>query len=123
MIRSKLFENTEQSMPALDLDLDDLRCFDAAATHLSFRRAARATHLSPPAFTARIQHLEASLGVELFRRTTRRVELTNAAARALVHARDVVERAHALAAAAADDKPLPFTLTIGSRYELGMSWL
>ena len=47
------------------MDLDSLRCFDAAATTLRFRAAAARVHLSPAAFSDRIRRLEANLGVAL----------------------------------------------------------
>lgn len=42
----------------------------------SFRAAAEHIHLSQPALTRRIQKIEATLGVALLERTTRRAELT-----------------------------------------------
>ncbi len=56
--------------------LADLRAFIAAAELRSFAAAAKALHLSVPAFSRRISNLEARLGVRLFDRTTRSMELT-----------------------------------------------
>ena len=69
------------------LDLESLRCFEAAAVRLSFRAAANQVGLSPAAFSERIRRLEDELGVSLFARTTRRVKLTPAGERLLPQAR------------------------------------
>ncbi|MZQ87661.1 LysR family transcriptional regulator [Frigidibacter albus] len=60
----------------MSIDLEDLRAFVATAEMQSFRAAAETIHLSQPALTRRIQKLEATLGVPLLERTTRRVSLT-----------------------------------------------
>ncbi|HSI60360.1 MAG TPA: LysR family transcriptional regulator [Ideonella sp.] len=61
---------------AINFDLGDLQAFAAVAELGNFRRAAETIHLSQPAFSRRIDKLEAALGVRLLDRTTRRVELT-----------------------------------------------
>ena len=60
----------------MQFDLNDLQAFRAVAELGSFRRAAEAVHISQPAFSRRIDKLEAALGVQLLERTTRRVSLT-----------------------------------------------
>ena len=105
-------------------DLESLRCFEAGGTHLSFRVAARAVGLSPAAFGDRIKRLEDQLEARLFARTTRRVALTAAGQRLLPHALLVLheaERCHQLAREHA--APVPYELTVGTRFELGLSWL
>ena len=64
------------STPARTPALADLRAFIAAAELHSFAAAAKALHLSVPAFSRRISNLETRLGVRLFDRTTRSMELT-----------------------------------------------
>lgn len=54
----------------------DLHAFIALAEQKSFTRAAEQCFLSQSAFSALIQGLEKELGVRLFARSTRRVELT-----------------------------------------------
>jgi LysR family hydrogen peroxide-inducible transcriptional activator len=54
-----------------------LECLVAAAKHLNFRAAARECHISQPALSSQIAHLEATLGVVLFERNRRRVLLTS----------------------------------------------
>lgn len=56
--------------------LADLRAFITVAETQSFAAAARTLYLSQPALSRRISHLEDMLGVRLFDRTTRNVELT-----------------------------------------------
>jgi len=55
-----------------------LHVFCIAAHHLSFKRAAQQLHLTPSAVSHRIRELEASVGVSLFERRTRAIELTEA---------------------------------------------
>lgn len=105
-------------------DLESLRCFEAAAVHLNFRAGAARVGLSPAAFSERIKRLEALLDAQLFERTTRRVRLTPAGTRLLERARRTLDAAaECRQAVRADAPPALFELTVGSRYELGMSWL
>jgi len=69
------------------LPLNALRVFDAAARSLSFTRAADELAVTPAAVGQQIRALEETLGVILFRRTTRGLELTPEAERALPHLR------------------------------------
>jgi len=63
--------------------LNALRAFEAAARHLSFKVAARELHVTAGAVSHQVKLLEDYLGVALFRRLTRALELT-AEARALL---------------------------------------
>src|ERR671923_420801 len=56
--------------------LAGLRAFEAAARHLSFKRAAQELHVTPTAISHQIRQLEAAIGVPLFERRTRQVLLT-----------------------------------------------
>jgi LysR family glycine cleavage system transcriptional activator len=58
------------------LPLGALRVFEAVATHLSFSTAADALHVTPAAVSQQIKALESYIQVPLFRRTGRRVEIT-----------------------------------------------
>ncbi len=57
--------------------LDRLAVFDAAARHLSFTKAAAERFLTQSAVSRQIAALEAELGVPLFRRGHRQLELTD----------------------------------------------
>ncbi|MES2978558.1 MAG: LysR family transcriptional regulator [Pseudomonadota bacterium] len=60
----------------MNFDLPDLRAFVAVARLGSFRGAADELHISQPALSRRIEKLEGALGVRLFHRTTRKVDMT-----------------------------------------------
>jgi LysR family glycine cleavage system transcriptional activator len=57
--------------------LNALRAFEAAARHLSFKNAALELSVTPTAVSHQIKLLEESLGLPLFRRLTRALELTS----------------------------------------------
>jgi LysR family glycine cleavage system transcriptional activator len=56
--------------------LNALRAFEAAARHMSFKKAADELAVTPTAISHQIKGLEAYLGIALFRRLTRALELT-----------------------------------------------
>ena len=66
-------------MKRTHLPLNALRVFDAAARHLSFTRAADELAVTPAAVGQQIRALEDVLGVVLFRRTPKGLELTEEA--------------------------------------------
>jgi DNA-binding transcriptional LysR family regulator len=74
---------------SMNFDLGDLRAFIAVAELASFRAAAETIHLSQPALSRRVEKLEDALGVRLFDRDTRNVELTSVG-------RDFARKARAL---------------------------
>lgn len=104
-------------------DIESVRCFVVAAETLNFRAASSVVALSPAAFGDRIARLEDAFGARLFERTTRSVALTAAGLRVLPRARRLVAEARQLASDAAEDRLPEIELTIGTRFELGMSWL
>jgi LysR family glycine cleavage system transcriptional activator len=69
------------------LPLNALRVFDAAARHLSFTRAADELAVTPAAVGQQIRALEDVLGVVLFRRTSKGLELTDEASAGLASLR------------------------------------
>src|SRR5436853_349591 len=58
--------------------LNALKAFEAIARHLSFAKAADELHVTPAALSHQIRALESQLGLELFHRRTRAIELTDA---------------------------------------------
>lgn len=66
-------------MKRTHLPLNAMRVFDAAARHLSFTRAADELAVTPAAVGQQIRALEDLLGVVLFRRTPKGLELTEEA--------------------------------------------
>ncbi len=72
------------------IELRHLRSFVAVAEELNFGRAAEQLYLSQPALSRQIRALEQAVGVELFRRSTHRVELTLAGDALLDRARSIL---------------------------------
>lgn len=104
--------------------LDALRCFAEAARLLNFRAAARAVGLTPAALGQRIRQLEELLEVKLFHRTTRTVTLTEQGLALLPYAQDTLDAAReCVRAGRGDIGPPPMELTLGTRHELGLSWI
>src|SRR5262245_10329331 len=68
--------------------LNALRVFESAARHLSFKEAAAELHITQAAVSHQIKTLEEYLGIELFRREGRGVQLTEAARASLPRLRE-----------------------------------
>lgn len=72
------------------MDLRQLRYFLAVAESGAFSRAAERAHVAQPALSAHVARLEEELGVKLFVRTSKGVELTRAGSVLVDHAHDLV---------------------------------
>jgi DNA-binding transcriptional LysR family regulator len=97
-----------------DLNLSRLRAFLLVAEELSFTRAAARLHVAQQALSATIRRLERDVGVRLFDRSTRAVQLTPAG-HALVRRtrRALDELAHGIADARRADRQGNGSLAIG----------
>lgn len=71
--------------------LASLRAFEAAARHMSFKKAAEELAVTPTAISHQIRLLEETLGRKLFERRTRQVALTEAGQQLLPSVRDAFD--------------------------------
>lgn len=76
----------------MDISIEQLKAFVAAAEYGSFSGAARALHKAQSAVSTQVSNLETDLGVTLFSRSGRSPVLTSAGERLLLEARVVLDR-------------------------------
>ena len=88
-------------------DLNDLAYFAHVAEHGGFAAAERATGIPKSKLSRRIAALEATLGVRLIQRTTRRFALTDIGQRTLQHARAMLAEAASVQALAGEQTAAP----------------
>ena len=113
------------------IELRSLRYFVAVAEELHFGRAATRLHMSQSPLSRAIRELERELGVVLFVRTTRRVELTEAGSVLLERSRRAlaeidgaiadVQRSAQTDAEALDIGYGPFSQTVVARVAEGVT--
>ena len=105
-------------------DLISLQCFIALTKSLNFKEAATVMSLSPTAFSDRIRKLEDQLGIQLFERTTRKVMLTPIGSRLISHTNELLQSTSRwVEATKKEGVQSPYNIRLGTRFELGMSWL
>ncbi|MEZ5710882.1 MAG: LysR substrate-binding domain-containing protein [Blastomonas sp.] len=109
-------------MKRTHLPLNGLRVLDAAARHLSFTRAADELAVTPAAVGQQIRALEDMLGVVLFRRTSKGLELTDEAAAGLDSLRSGFLQFED-AVRAMQSGQSSFRLTIAVPRDFAASWL
>lgn len=76
-------QHSQTHLRTRPISAGQLRAFEAVARHLNFRAAAEEMALTQSAVSRQIQGLEEEVGVSLFLRHTRAVELTSAGAQLL----------------------------------------
>ncbi|WP_108787313.1 LysR substrate-binding domain-containing protein [Erythrobacter sp. Alg231-14] len=96
------------------MNLRDLEYVAAIDRYRNFGRAADACHVSQPSLSAQVKKLEERLGVELFARTSSGVFTTDAGARIVATAKDMLRSAQRISDTAAEyHDPLSAPLRIG----------
>jgi len=102
--------------------LNGLRAFEAAARHMSFTRAAAELNVTQTAISHQIRRLEEQLGIDLFIRRNRTLELTREARDYLPSIRSAFEDLHRATArlrrADSDGR-----LTVSTTASLATKWL
>ncbi len=81
-----------QTCAELQMTFEQLRIFLAVTQHLHFTRAAEVLYLTQPSVSASIQSLEAEIGMPLFHRIGRRIEITQAGELLQGEAEKILER-------------------------------
>jgi DNA-binding transcriptional LysR family regulator len=99
------------------MELRHLRTLEAIARHGSFTRAAEELHLAQSALSQQVRRLEAELGVEVLRRTSRRVDVTDAGQVVLDYARRVLSEVDGL-----QSELQQLTGVLSGRVAIGAMW-
>jgi len=101
--------------------LDALRVFEAAARRSSFAAAAEELHLTASAVSHRIKSLEAQLGLMLFERMTRKVQLTPAGRAYAASVADAIAILREATQRLASEANRPLTVSVTPLF--GARWL
>jgi DNA-binding transcriptional LysR family regulator len=97
-ISGRRYSNRIVTAPALrTLDLRRIRHFVVLAETLNYRKAAQLLHMTQPPLTVSIQKLEGELGVRLFERDAKGVQLTRSGLAVLGEARLILQHAEGFA--------------------------
>lgn len=73
------------------MDIRHLEYFTEVAKHLSFTKASQTLHVTQPSISKAIKNLEGELGVPLFYRSSKQLELTDAGKAVLINAKEVLQ--------------------------------
>jgi LysR family hydrogen peroxide-inducible transcriptional activator len=96
------------------MNLRDLHYLVTVSETLHFGKAAKACHVSQPTLSMQLKKLEDTLGVQLFERTNKQVQLTTVGADIVIRAKRIMaEVAQIKLAAAAAHDPLVGNLRLG----------
>ncbi len=99
---------------SINIDLDKLKSFVAVGEELHFTRAAQnRLHVSQPWLSRSVKSLEQKLGVQLFERHSRHVELTPPGRRLLYGARKIIHDFDRTVSAVVRDRKANGHLTVG----------
>jgi DNA-binding transcriptional LysR family regulator len=101
------------------VEIRQVRCFVAVAELRHFGHAAEELHIVQPAVSQQIRRLERELGVGLFHRTTRTVELTAAGETFLGHAQRILDAVGNATQAIREIGTSRSTLRVGTSSGLG----
>ena len=85
-------QHSQTHLRSRPISAGNLRAFEAVARHLNFRAASQEMALTQSAVSRQIQSLEEEVGVSLFLRHTRAVELTSAGAQLLLAVTNALPR-------------------------------
>jgi DNA-binding transcriptional LysR family regulator len=99
------------------MELRHLRTLEAIARHGSFTRAAEELHLAQSALSQQVRRLEAELGVEVLRRTSRQVHVTPAGQVVLDYAKRVLSEVDGL-----QSELQQLTGVLSGRVSIGAMW-
>jgi LysR family glycine cleavage system transcriptional activator len=99
-----------------------LRSFEAAARLLSFSKAAEELHVTHGAVSRAVRHLEDHLGVQLFKRQVRAIQLTAAGVSYALAVREILDRLAAATLAISSDQSNG-TLNVSTLDSFAAKWL
>ena len=105
------------------MDFRQLQAFITVCDHMNFTRAAEQLGYAQSSITAQIRQLENELGVRLFERMGKSIALTQAGARLVSYATELLRLSDTMKAAVTDGGVPSGTLTIGTSESLSISRL
>src|SRR5258708_13383715 len=109
-------------MPALDIDLDLIRCFLTVVESGGFTQASKRLHITQSGITLKIKRLEEQLNCRLFRRTAKPLELSHEGEIVLGYARRLLDLSQEMAQRVAKPKSTG-ALRMGIVYHFGPHFL